>query len=129
MLPGEIAEGLRHLLRDPHLRVITAFSATTNLAGGMLQAVLVDYLVRDLGVGEWTAGTLLPLVGLGGVAGAVVAAPMARWFGSARGLVLSQLCSAPLALLAPLTTLGADGIRPRAENRLLVRVFMYFSHK
>jgi predicted MFS family arabinose efflux permease len=106
-IPHEIAEGLRYLLRDPYLRVIAAFSASTNLAGSMLQAVLVIYLVRDLGLGEWTAGTVLSLVGVGGIAGAAVATPVARRCGTARGLLLCQLCSAPFALLVPLATPGA----------------------
>ncbi|SDH85727.1 Predicted arabinose efflux permease, MFS family [Actinokineospora alba] len=103
----EIGEGLRYLVHDPYLRVIAAFSAATNLAGGMLQAVLVVFLVRSVGISEWTVGTFLSLVSLGGIAGAMAATWVSRRFGSARGLIICELCTAPFALLIPLTGPGA----------------------
>ncbi|MFE2729185.1 MFS transporter [Kitasatospora sp. NPDC059327] len=105
-LRGEISEGLGFLVRDPYLRSICGFSALTNLTGSVLQAVLVVFLLHDVGLSPGVVGGLLGTIGLGGVLGATVATRITRRFGTARGLLLCNLCTAPAALLVPLTGHG-----------------------
>jgi predicted MFS family arabinose efflux permease len=106
-LRREIAEGLRFVARDPYLRVLAGYAASTNLAANILMAILVVFLVRTVGVGPGTVGALLAVMSCGGVAGAALSTTIARRFGTARGLLLCELCTAPFALLIPLTTPGA----------------------
>ncbi|MGW4688898.1 MFS transporter [Streptomyces sp. NPDC004244] len=105
-LRHEIREGLHHTLRDPYLRLLTAYGAVTNLLLTGCHAILTVFLVRELGVGEGAVGWLLASGGVGGLLGALVATPTARRFGSARGMLLCKLVTAPLGLLIPLAGEG-----------------------
>lgn len=105
-LRREIADGLRFLAADPYLRVLTIFGAMSNLALTGYQSILVVFLVRDLGVNPAGVGLLLSGMSVGGVIGAASATAIARRFGSARGLLLSELCAAPFGLLIPLAARG-----------------------
>lgn len=49
---------------------------------------------------------LLSAVGVGGVLGALAVPRVTRRFGTGRGLVLTQVCTAPLVVLLPLTPPG-----------------------
>lgn len=106
-LRTQIGAGLRFVTRDPYLRVLMVFGATSNLALTGYQAILVVFLVREVGAGAGTVGLLLSLGSLGGVLGALIARPVARAIGSARGMLLLELAAGPFALLIPLTTPGA----------------------
>ncbi|MFB7949398.1 MFS transporter [Kitasatospora phosalacinea] len=110
-LRTRIGAGFRHILRDPYLRAITAYGAAANLALTVGQSVLVLYLVRELRVEEGLLGPLTALSALGGAAGAALAGPVGRRWGSARGAVLVQLAAAPFAALVPLARPGA-GVAP-----------------
>jgi MFS family permease len=105
-LRREIADGLRFLAADPYLRVLTAFGALSNLALTGYQSILVVFLIRDLGVSPAGVGALLSGMSVGGVIGAASATAIANRFGSARGLLLSELCAAPFGLLIPLAAPG-----------------------
>ncbi|MFE9474926.1 MFS transporter [Streptomyces griseofuscus] len=109
-LRAEIREGLRHTLRDPYLRVLTVYGSVTNLLLTGCQAILTVFLVRELGVGEGAVGWLLAAGGVGGFLGALAAGPMARRFGTARGMLLCKLVTAPLGLLIPLAAPGARSV-------------------
>lgn len=105
-LRREIGDGLRFLTADPYLRVLTAFGALSNLALTGYQSILVVFLIRDLGVSPAGVGALLSGMSVGGVIGAASATAIARRFGTARGLLLSELCAAPFGLLIPLAAPG-----------------------
>jgi MFS family permease len=98
--------GLRFVVRDPYLRVLAGFGAASNLALTAYQAIIIVFLVREVGIGAGTIGLLFSLASLGGVAGAALAGPVARRFGSARGLLLLEIGAGLAALLLPLTTSG-----------------------
>jgi MFS family permease len=98
--------GLRFVVRDPYLRVLAAFGATSNLALTAYQAIMIVFLVREVGLGAGTIGVLGSLASLGGVAGAALSGPVVRRFGSARGLFLLEVGAGLCALLLPLTTTG-----------------------
>jgi MFS family permease len=98
--------GLRFTVRDPYLRVLAGFGAVSNLALTSYQAILIVFLVREVGIGAGAIGLLFSLASLGGIAGAALAGPVARRFGSARGLFLLEIGAGAAALLLPLTTSG-----------------------
>lgn len=105
-LRAEIAVGLRFVVIDPYLRTFTVFGALSNLALTGYQAILVVFLIRDVGVQPAGVGALISGMSVGGVLGAASVAAITRRYGTARGLLLSEFCTAPLGLLIPLTASG-----------------------
>jgi MFS family permease len=105
LLP-EIGTGLRFLIHDPYLRVMTAYGAVSNLALHGYQAILIVFLIREVGISPGTVGVVVAAMSTGGVLGALLATRIARRFGTAHGMLLCQLGAAPFALLIPLTAPG-----------------------
>jgi predicted MFS family arabinose efflux permease len=105
-LRSEIAEGMRFLAGDPYLRVLTCFGAVSNIALTGSTSIAVLFLVRDIGTSPGTAGLLMSFGGVGGVCGALLAGTLARRFGTARAMVLSEVIAAPFLLLPGLTQAG-----------------------
>lgn len=105
-LRREITEGLRFVTHDPYLRVVAVFAATTNLAANMWEAIVVVFLIRTVGVSPGTVGVLFAVISCGGIVGAMLSTKLTRRFGTARGLLLADLGSAPFVLLLPLTGHG-----------------------
>jgi MFS family permease len=101
-LRADIAAGLRTVLLDPYLRVLTAYGAASNLALTGYQAILVLFLLREVGLSPGLLGVVLAASSLGGVAGAALAGRLARRFGTAGGMLLTNVGAAPFALLIPL---------------------------
>lgn len=106
-LRTEIAEGLRFVVADPLLRVLTLFGAASNLALTGFQSILVVFLIRDIGLSAGAAGLVLSGMSVGGVLGAVLARHLTDILGTARALLLAEIAAAPAALLIPLTGTGA----------------------
>lgn len=105
-LRREIGEGLRFIVRDPYLRVMTLYAAAGNSAEAIMDAVMVVFLVRTVGLAPGVVGVLIAVKGLGGVAGAMLSSAIARRFGTARGMLLCEVCTVPFLLLVPLTGPG-----------------------
>jgi predicted MFS family arabinose efflux permease len=101
-----IGAGLRYTAGDPYLRTLALFGAIGNLTLVAVQTLLVVFLIRVVGVGPGTTGLLMASMGLGGIAGALLAKPVIRRFGTARGLLVSALCTTPFGLLLPLAHKG-----------------------
>jgi|GEM_PF-1140328 hypothetical protein len=74
-----------------------------------LSGILVVFLVREVGISPGGVGLLISGMSVGSVIGAASAAALARRFGTARALLLSELVAAPFALLLPLTSHGPGG--------------------
>ncbi|NUO56416.1 MAG: MFS transporter [Hamadaea sp.] len=108
----DIREGLRFVIRDPYLRVFSAFGAAFNLAFVAYQAVLVVFLVREVGVDAARVGVLLMGMSAGAVVGAWAATRISHRFGSAHGLLLAVFATSPFAVLIPLTAPGWRMILP-----------------
>ncbi|MFF4161385.1 MFS transporter [Streptomyces sp. NPDC001678] len=106
-LGRQIAEGLRFVFSDRYLRPIVTYGALVNFALLGYQAVQVVFLVRTVGAGTASVGVLLTAGSIGGIVGASVAPAVGRRFGTARGMLATQLLTGPFALLLPLTTSGA----------------------
>jgi MFS family permease len=93
-----LLEGLRSIVGDPVLRAIAACTGTMNLFGSAAQAVLILFLVRDLGIEPAFTGALI---------GALVASRVAERFGVGR-----TICAMPILSIVPAILLAAaDGPR------------------
>jgi MFS family permease len=106
-LRHEIGEGLRFVAGDRFLRPYVLFGGAANLALTGYQAILVVFLVREVGLGSGAVGLLIATGSVGGVLGATAAPRLARRLGSARALLLCKVGVAPFGLLIPLTGSGA----------------------
>ena len=105
-LRTEIAEGLSFVVRHPLLRRIVACTGTANFFSSITGTLLVLYAVRELELSPSTVGLVFSAGAVGGLVGAVTAAPFARLVGQGRAIPLSALLLAPFALLTPLAALG-----------------------
>jgi predicted MFS family arabinose efflux permease len=103
---GGVLDGLRFAWRDPYVRAITAFSSLGNLALTGVDALMVVFLVRTLGLSSGAAGLVLASLGVGGVLGALVARPLGRRFGTARTMIFAVPSGLCFALLLPLADKG-----------------------
>jgi predicted MFS family arabinose efflux permease len=103
---GGVLDGLRFARRDPYLRAMTAFSSLGNLALTGVDALLVVFLVRTIGLPEAAAGLVMASLGVGGVLGALAARPLARRLGTARAMLIAIPGGGCLALLLPLADKG-----------------------
>lgn len=105
-LRTEIVEGISFVARDPFLRYFTWMGVLSNLGLTGYGALLILFLVRDVGVSPAGIGGLLMLTSTGAVLGAMVAKPLSDRLGSARATVVVQLAAGSTALLIPLAESG-----------------------
>ena len=103
---GGVLSGLRFAWRDPYLRAMTTFSALANLGLTGVDALLVVFLVRTIGLSSAAAGLVMTSLGIGGVLGALVARPLGRRLGTARAMVTAVPCGLCFGLLLPLADSG-----------------------
>jgi MFS family permease len=104
---AEVREGLAVVVRHPILGALARCSATTSLFGGMFLSVYVLYMTRDLGLGPVAVGLVFATGGVGSLAGALVAGPVARRYGPGPAMLHAILLfglsgmAIPLAVLVP----------------------------
>jgi predicted MFS family arabinose efflux permease len=99
-------QGLRFVWHDPYLRIMTAFSMLANLALTGVDALIIVFLVRTVGLSGGGAGLVYATFGIGGVLGSLVARPMGNWLGTARAMLIANAGGLSFALLLPLTHAG-----------------------
>ena len=79
-LRREIADGTLLVMRDAYLRVLSVYGAAANLALSGYSALLVVFLVRDIGLAPASVGLLTAIPGVGGILGALITGRVtARW--------------------------------------------------
>lgn len=100
----EVAEGLRFVLGHLLLRRITWSTALANVAWSMVGALLVLFMLRELDLSQSTVGIVFAFGAVGGLIGAVIAAPLGRIIGPARLIPLATIVSVPGLALTPLAT-------------------------
>ncbi len=105
-LGARIAAGFRYTFTDPFLRTMALFAPAGNFTQAAMQTLMVVFLVRVVGVPAAGVGILLAGMGAGGLAGAALAGPAARRFGTARALLSCGGVTIPAGLLLPLTASG-----------------------
>jgi MFS family permease len=106
-LRTEIAEGLGFVVRHPLLRRIVACTGTSNLFGSMNSALLVLFVIRELGLSESTLGLVFSVGAVGGLLGAASAAWFAGRVGEGRAIPVSAVVYSAAGALLPLAAVGA----------------------
>jgi MFS family permease len=105
-LRRDIPQGLAFIARHPVLRKITACAAAGNLFIAMEIALNLLFLIRVLHMRPAVAGLATALGSLGGIAGGMLAASLARRIGSARIIWFSLLVLDAPSLVVPLAGPG-----------------------
>ena len=103
-LREEIKEGLAFVLGHPLLRRIVACTGLSNLASSAIFALFMLYALRTLGMAETTVGLVMSAGAVGGLLGAVSAAPFARLVGEGRAVPLSAVLSGLSIFAMPLAS-------------------------
>ncbi len=103
-LLAELWEGLRYVLKHEYVRGMAAAVAIFNFFGNIGGAILLVYLVRELGMSATTIGLVLGLGNVGFLAGAFVAKRVETRLGVGRTIVGSMALSPFGLLLVPLAT-------------------------
>jgi MFS family permease len=99
---AEIGEGLRLVVGSPVLRGIAGCTGTWNLFGSIVQAVLVLFATRELGLEPGALGLIFAVGGAGAVLGALLADRATRRFGTGPVIIGAAAIGAASWLLIPL---------------------------
>lgn len=84
----DIAEGWRVCRGHPIVFPLLMAQATFGLFAGFFSAIYMLFALRTLGLSEATVGVIIGVGGVSALAGAFVAAPLSRWLGYGRAVVL-----------------------------------------
>ena len=106
-LLGQVREGVAIVARDPYLRFITLLGGVGNFTLTGYGALLVLFMVRDLGLAPGTVGFVMAGGSVGGLLGATLATRTTRWLGTAGALRWLQVLGGPPAILIGLARPGA----------------------
>ncbi len=79
-IASEIAGGLTFIAREPFLRLLTVTGAAYNFCYMFVEALLILYVVQQLGFSPGVVGLVIALGALGGLAGAVCAGTLLHRF-------------------------------------------------
>jgi predicted MFS family arabinose efflux permease len=112
-LRTEIIEGLRFVWGEPRIRSVTLSTATSNLFGTMGLSVSLLFFRQQIHLSPARIGILLSMGGVGGVAGAVFAARIARQWGLGRTILSAIAVCGVGGLAYPLVT-------PANANALII---------
>ena len=85
-LAARVREGLRIVLHHPYLAPALRCVTWVNAFTFMVSAVVLVFASRTLGLAAGTIGLALGLGAVGGVVGALTAAPVARRIGTGRAI-------------------------------------------
>jgi MFS family permease len=98
-LRTRIAEGVHTVLDDRNLRVLMIIGGVSNFGLTGYAALLVLFLVGDLGLPEIQLGFVMMFGGVGGLLGALVAPWLGRRLGTGRASTALLVVAGPAALL------------------------------
>lgn len=79
-LGAELFEGLRLVLRNPYLRIVTFFGATFNFVHTFVYTVFLVYAVNELELGAGLIGVILSVGSVGAVLGTALARQLTHRF-------------------------------------------------
>lgn len=99
-LAGRIRSGLRFVFDHPYLRPALSCVTTCNFFSFILNAVLVLFASRYMGLAPGSIGLAVGIGAVGGLLGAVVAGPLARRIGTGHTIAIGAIAfSAPFVFL------------------------------
>jgi MFS family permease len=119
---GEIGEGLRLVSGNRLLRAIAGCIGTVNLFNGVLEAVFVLYLTRELGIGPGLLGLIFAGGSVGFLLGTLLPGWVTRRFGLGPGIIGGLLLVGLSDLLIPLV----DGSMVVVVVVILLMVAQFF---
>ncbi|HEX6500350.1 MAG TPA: MFS transporter [Micromonosporaceae bacterium] len=103
----ELRQGVRYVLTHPLPRTLALGGAIANFALGGYNAVLVVFLVREVGLPGGLVGLMFGIASVGGLIGALLAGRIADRYGNAVIIIATPLLGAVAGLLIPLTGAGS----------------------
>lgn len=98
-LRARIGEGVRAVTGDRYLRVFTVIGGASNFGLTGYAALLVLFLVRDLGLSPAALSVVLMVGSVGGLLGALIAPALSRRIGTNRASTVLLVLAGPSALL------------------------------
>ncbi len=107
----ELGEGLRWVFGNPYLRTISMSTATFNLFGSMMWAILMLYLVRGLEMSPATIGIIFAIGQVGYLLGALTTSRVSAKIGVGPAIFAGAFCGVA-QLLIPLAPQDARGAIP-----------------
>ena len=99
---ADIVEGWRVCRARPVVLTLLAAEGTFGLFAGFFAAVYMLFTLRTLGLDEATVGLIIGVGGIGALWGALVAAPLTRWLGYGRAVVICLALSMAANVLVPM---------------------------
>lgn len=109
---SELREGLEVLLQDTALRFTILFFALGTFISSMQQPLVVAFVKDVLQGSDAQLGTLVSMMGIGGIVGSLLASPSKRWISAIRII--------PLATLVDGVALVAFGLSTRIAPAMLL---------
>jgi MFS family permease len=100
---GELAEGLRSVLRHPVIRAVAVHAGVYNAGAALMNVAYLIYFVRDLRHSGAQFGLVMVAGGVGAIIGAVVAPALMRRLGAGRAFGLVVVFSTTTYFLLPLS--------------------------
>jgi MFS family permease len=119
----ELADGLRFVLGNRHLRAVAVVGGACNLVIAAIEPIFVLYAVRSRGMPASALGLVLSIGAAGGVVGALSAGRLIKRLPPGRVYVLALCLAFPALLLIPL----AGGPRLAVEALFTVAFFISLS--
>jgi len=104
-LVTDIREGLRFVWHEHRIRAVAFCTSTSNLFSGVMMAVVLLLMTRELGFSGGKIGFVFAASGLGAIVGALLAPSLARRVGVGPAIVLSIAVSGT----GPFLIAGATG--------------------
>ena len=98
----EVAEGLLAVLRHPLLRVLAACTLSKEFFSGVYGALVIFYMVRDLGFAPGILGTIWAVGGISSLAGAMATGGVTRRLGIGPAMIVGLLLSSIAMFFIPL---------------------------
>lgn len=105
----EMVAGLKLIVADRVLTAITVSNSVGNFLMAAVNAIMILYMVRELGWSVEVVGLVVGAKSVGGILGSLLAAPLIKRFGMTRALLYSQIMFAPGQILLGLVSPGIAG--------------------
>jgi MFS family permease len=118
---SDLREGLSYTLRNPTLRALIGASATLQLFGGMMDALLFVYVARSLLLPAAVVGLLFTVGSASGIAAAIAAPRLSRPIGLGRILLVGVVLIGVGWSFVPL----ASGPRPVLVATMLTGALLF----
>jgi len=99
---ADIADGLRHVVRDPLLRPLAGAATLHALANGIVGTVYLLYVTNEVGFAPGPLGLIFAVGGASAFVAALAAPRIADAFGTGPTIVVAYGCAAAALLLLPL---------------------------